>query len=499
MFVTGALCVDLHLLLATKPWRGWYGVLGVALGLALLSKASAVLAVPAVLAVLAAKLVLRRERVLRVWLGAIGGPLLICLFIGGWHYLRLWREFGNPFAGNWDPKVSAPWWQYKGLQTPGYYFSFGDSLTRPFFSGLHSFWDGFYSTLWGDGLWGGRVNFWSRPPWNYDLMAVGFVLALVPTVLVLTGLARVLLVANLRWLLLLGIGWIFAFAILGMSFKVPSYAQTKAFYGLPALLPFCALGALGFEFWAGRGKVACSVLGVTLGIWLINLYASFWIRPNTAQTEMASAVSATFAYAKGDYSKAFINVLNDHPGNSQATIWLALLESKKNPESAVHRLEQAIKDDPANAGIESELAWDLGLCGRLDEAVVHAKRAVALAPENEVACETWCALALRNKDYEDVVTAARHALSLNPTDAQTHFNLGVALMNLRQIPEAISHFSAILNLKPTWAEARFCRGLCLLGEPGKRDEGLVDMREAVRLDSTNKVWQTMLGNALKSH
>jgi hypothetical protein len=477
-------------------------VLGIALGLALLSKASAVLAVPALLGALAVKLMLRRERALRVWLGAIVAPLLICLLIGGWHYLKLRHDYGNPFIGNWDPKVVAPWWQAKGYNTPGYYFSFGDSLTRPFCSGLHSFWDAFHTTLWGDGLLGGKTDFWSRPPWNYDLMAVGFVLALVPAALVLTGLMRALAgcfrAAHLSWLLLLSIGWLFAFAILGMSLKVPSYAQTKAFYGLPVLLPFCALGALGFEFWAGRGKVARYVLGVVLGIWLVNLYASFWIRPNTVQTELSSAIAAS-VYVKGNSPEAFLNVLKHHPGDSEATIWLVSVEYKKHPEQAVKRLEQAMKDGPANAWIESYLARDLGHCDRLDEAVVHAKRAVELAPEDEVILRNWCMLALRHESYEEAVAAGRDALSLDPTDLGTHFLLAMALMNLRQIPEAISQFSAVVNAKPALAEAQFYLGLCLLDQPGKRDEGLGHLGEAVRLNPTNTAWQTDLQNARKGH
>ena len=384
MFVTAALCLGLHLLLARQPWWGWYGVLGIALGLALLSKSSAALAVPALLGALAVKLMLRRERALRVWLGVIVAPLLICLSISGWHYLKLWRDFGNPpflAAGTrkWLRRGGRP----KGSKPPAIIFSFGDSLTRPFCSGLHSFWDGFYTTLWGDGLLGGKIDLWTRPPWNYDLMAMGFVLALVPTALVLTGLMRALADVLPRGPSALVVAdssrMAFCFCHIGHEFEGAAYAQTKAFYGLPALLPFCALGAVGFEFWAGRGKVARYVLGVALGIWLVNLYASFWIRPNTVKTELSSAI-ATSVFGKGDASEAFLNVVNHHPGDSQATIWLASLESKKHPEQAVKRLEQALKNDPANAWIESYLARDLALCDRLDEAVVHAKRAVELAP-----------------------------------------------------------------------------------------------------------------------
>jgi len=459
MFVTGALCVDLHLLRTKRPWWGWYGVLGIVLGLALLSKASATLALPAILGALAVKLMLGRERSIRVWLGVIGAPLLICLLIGCWHYLTLWRHYyaDAEAAGPWWQNKGlqtivkrvigfatnvSPWWQYKGLRTPGYYFSFGDSLTRPFFSGLHSFWDGFYTTLWGDSLWGGKVDFASRPPWNYDLMALGYVLALAPTALVLTGLIRALTLCfrapSLIWLLLIGLGWLFAFALLGMSFVVPSYSQVKAFYGLPVLLPFCALGALGFDYWTGRGKVARTVLGVALGIWLINVYAAFWIRPNTVQSELSSAIAEMF-YLKKDSAAAFLNVLNRHPDDSRVAIWLASSEAKIDPAQAVQRLMQTAKDDPANAQAEYFLACDLSYCNRWDEAVVHAKRAAELAPEDEAAWRTWCVLALRHKDYEDAVTAARGALSLNPTNLQIRSNLEEALQNLRQKPAAAPH------------------------------------------------------------
>jgi 4-amino-4-deoxy-L-arabinose transferase-like glycosyltransferase len=501
LFVTAALCVGLHLLRAGQPWRGWYGILGVVLGLSLLSKATAVLAVPVILGAVALKLVLRRERAPRAWLGAVVAPFLICLFVGGWPYLRLWRDYGNPLIGNWNAELGDRWWQFKGFQTPGYYFSFGDSLTRPFFSGLHSFWDGLYSTLWGDGLWGGKVDYWSRPPWNYDFMAVGFVLGLIPTTLVLTGLIRVLAgsfrAVRLHWVLLLAVGWIFAFAILSMSFKVPSSAQAKAFYGLPVLLAFCALGAVGFEFWAGRGRWLQRVLGVALGVWLINLYASFWIRPDAVQTRLSSAIASS-VFMKVDSEKSFLDIVNHHPNDSQTIIWLASSEAKKNPEQAVKRLEQTLKNDPGNAQLETELSWDLGLCGQLDEGIAHARHAVKLAPENVTASRMWCALAMRRENYAEVVAAGRNVLSLNPTDMPTHFNLGFALMNLGQGAEAIRHFSLLLDFKPTLAKAWFCRGLCYLGQPGKKTRGLADMKEAIRLDPTNTVWQADLQKALEN-
>lgn len=421
MFVTGALCICLRMLTAAQPWRGWGVALGLALGLALSTKSSALLAVPVTLGTLVASLIVRREKKPLAWVEFIIVPLAVCLLTGGGHYYRLWRDFRNPFIGNWDPKVAAPWWQYKGIQTPGYFFAFGHALSRPFFSGLYSFWDGLYSTLWGDGLLGGKVNIWSRPPWNYDLMAVSFVLALAPTFVVLTGVViavrQFFRNATAPWILLLGFGWLFGLAIVHMSLKVPSYAQTKAFYGLPVLLPFCAVGALGFEYWTKRGRILHYAIASILAVWIMTVYASFWIRPETAQSELSSAIAVSL-YLKGDDSQWLENILKEHPGDAETMVWLAASpEFKKNPAQAMDRLEQAFKEHPDDAGIEAYLAWYLAENNRPADAMSHAKHALELAPQDKIACQIWMKLALRNKDHEDALAATRQVLSLDPTDA----------------------------------------------------------------------------------
>ena len=49
------------------------------------------------------------------------------------------------------------------------------------------------------------------------------------------------------------------------------------------------------------------------------------------------------------------------------------------------------------------------------------------------------------------------ALELEPNYASAHKNLGVALISMRQLDEALVHFRAALELEPDWAE-------CLDGE-----------------------------------
>jgi len=69
-------------------------------------------------------------------------------------------------------------------------------------------WRGLYSTLWGDGLIGGAARLAARPPWNYDWMNAGYLLAAGLSLLFLLGF--VIALGNLirrpspQWFALLG-------------------------------------------------------------------------------------------------------------------------------------------------------------------------------------------------------------------------------------------------------------------------------------------------------
>ncbi|HVM51496.1 MAG TPA: hypothetical protein VMU04_25920, partial [Candidatus Acidoferrum sp.] len=185
-------CVFLTLRMIKQERLSWTSCagLGLCLGAALLAKATALVAVPAVLAALLWK----------AWVGTakaagpgarlvlqLGAIVLICAAVCGWHYGRLWAQYGSPLIGVWDPRLGFSWWQDNGYRTSGFYLRFGSVLAHPWFSSFSSFADGIYGTLWGDGLLGGGADAVARPPWNYDLMAVGYWLALVPTLALLVG------------------------------------------------------------------------------------------------------------------------------------------------------------------------------------------------------------------------------------------------------------------------------------------------------------------------
>jgi hypothetical protein len=346
-------------------------LLGAVLGLALLAKFSALVVCALVVAVLAGRLWTQGVREPRAYARTTGALLLAAFLVCGWHYARVTWRFGKPLVGNWDRATGFAWWMDPGYATAGTFFRFGRSLTAPLLSAFHGLPDAIYSTLWGDGLLGGASFLAVRPPWNYGLMAAGYLLALLPTLALLTGLAaaagRLVRAPRSEDVLLLGVLGATAFAVVSLSLQLPYYAQAKAFYGLSALIPLCALAGQGFDVLTRRSRIAGALLSVLLGVWALNAYATFWI-----------------------------------PGGSSG---------EPSPEEARRVL------DPEGLLGRSEAA---GRQGNLEEAVALARRATEIAPDHPFA---WIALGsalARGGEKGQAITALREALRVTPRDPTVH-------------------------------------------------------------------------------
>jgi tetratricopeptide (TPR) repeat protein len=464
--------------------------LGCVLGLALLAKVSAIVFLPAIFVALAGKLILERKTALGQGIRTLGLTGLFLLLVAGWRYAGVWREFGNPLVGNWDARVASPWWQEPGCHTAAYFLTFGHSLTAPLFSGFDSFWDCFYTTLWGDGLGGGAASTTSLPPWNYPLMDAGFLLALAPSALVLTGLfvalRRCLREPDLPFLLLVGAAGSAGFAILYMSLKLAFYSQGKCFYGLPALLPLCVFGVLGFEFWARRGRWTRILIGAALLMWLCDVYASFWIRPRSVQTEAYTAISeATHAADDPATRRAVDQLLRTDPANETGLI---LKSEEEGANAAVERLRGALYQNPGSGEVAKFLASYLNDVGQTNEALGMAQRAFELEPESLQAASQVCALATKMGKNNEALSAGRAALGMDPGDPTLQLNVGCAWANLRYPLQAIHQFQMLLALDPPppmQAQAHFYLGRLLSSEPDRKAEAISHFQAALRLEPDN--------------
>lgn len=253
----------------------WAATAGLFLGLALLTKVTSLLLVPVICFFVPAKLlVVDRAGAARA-LGQTATIGLVALALSGWFYARNWLHFGNPFVLNLDLPGDWSYWQQPGFHTPAYYLRFGEALSRPWFAGFESFWDGIYATLWSDAYVGGRAHLGERhPAWSYGFMSAGLLLALPATFLSVVGFVRCV-VASLRGgdlparallafhtCVAFGIG----FSVLYMTLRLPFWAQAKAFYGLCALVPLSLVSAEGFG-WARNALTASRWRWLRFAFW----------------------------------------------------------------------------------------------------------------------------------------------------------------------------------------------------------------------------------------
>lgn len=96
---------------------------------------------------------------------------------------------------------------------------------------------------------------------------------------------------------------------------------------------------------------------------------------------------------------------------------------------------------------------------------------------------------------EEALPYFRQAIRLNPTHAETHNNLGIALARLGKQKEAIAEFTEALRLKPENADVH--NNLAIALDASSRfDEAIAHFIAARRLDPDNVNTVYRLGNAL---
>jgi tetratricopeptide (TPR) repeat protein len=333
-----------------------------------------------------------------------------------------------------------------------YYLRFGRSLSDPYFSGFHSYLDGLYSTLWGDGLWGGH-NRATRTPWNYELMTAGYLLAILPSLAILIGAVAgcVQLVREPRaeWFLLIGLPFAFAAALVYQYLRFPYYAHAKAFYGLTAAVSLCAFGAWGFDTLVRRWLLARYVLGTVLGTWALTAYFSFWVTYHSAPTQAWLGANWSRAGNPRLATECFQRALSADPGNVDAHIGLFRLQQGAGQTAAAREeLQTALRLQPDNFEV---LFWLGVLCnqsGQTDQALVYIQRSIERAPDNALG-PYYLGLILQRKGLTaDAIDAYRQALAITPAHATLHAALAPLLAENGDTGEAIEHYRLLLQLQP---------------------------------------------------
>jgi hypothetical protein len=281
---SGVILLSLGLLRDPARFRARrFLLLGALLGLAGLTKASALLLLPALVCVLAYAAWLHfptPREALRRAASALALVLGVALLVCGWYYGRNWWVLGAPVVGGWDPSRGYVWWQEPGYRTLTQFLTFGAVLSYPVYSAVHGFWDGFYSTLWLDGYVGSTVEFGLWPLWNFDYMLASAWLSLLPTLALAVGVAAILArpLRSVRNGELFALLWLatMVLAMLLLALRVSSFSTIKASYTLAGLTCYALVGTRGFEVLI-RGPLSRALVFGGMACWSLAVVLAYFV------------------------------------------------------------------------------------------------------------------------------------------------------------------------------------------------------------------------------
>jgi len=426
--------------------------------------------------------------------------LVVCLLVCGWHYGRTWMRFGTPVIGNWDSRTGFSYWQDDGYRTSASLFRFGKVLLHPWFSGKNSVGDGLYSTLWGDGLMGGWADVVYRPPWDYELMTIGYWLALIPTLAVLAGgilaLRRFLREPSAEWFLLLGLAFLVSLALLKACLVWPSFGTAKAFYALPALVPFCAFGAWGLHALQRRSGRLRPILIMLFGVWALTSLGSFWISHSSASAWLAKARSLR---RQGRYAEAAVALQKGLKAEPQSVETRSLLAGTLiglgRPGEAVEEAKTVLGSSPKNVTARLVLSQALAEQKQIGEATEQAWNAVEGAPGQGEAYRQLATLLLQQRRFEEAEGVSRSGLGMDAFNAELRYALGAALIARGVGGEAITQLELACQLRPEWAQPHGLLG-GILAEQNRLDEAVAEYSQAVKLNARSAAPHVDLGLVL---
>ena len=176
----------------------------------------------------------------------------------------------------------------------------------------------------------------------------------------------------------------------------------------------------------------------------------------------------------------------------------AFVKEDRLDQAMVH-FRKALEIEPDNATVHNNLGELLCREGRLEEGVSHFRQALRIRPGFATAHRNLGNVFQKYGKTEEAVVEYRKALRIKPyyakVRASVHNNLGLALANQDKLEEAIIHFHDALRIEPDYETAHNNLGNVLLRQ-GKTEEAIAHFRDALRIRADFADAHFNLGNAL---
>ncbi|WP_175868206.1 tetratricopeptide repeat protein, partial [Burkholderia seminalis] len=146
-------------------------------------------------------------------------------------------------------------------------------------------------------------------------------------------------------------------------------------------------------------------------------------------------------------------ILTAQPGQPDAMHFLGLLACQlKQYDAGLALMERSLAARP-DASYFNNLGNMLRECGRLDDAIAHYRRAVALRPEFPEAHNNL-GNALRDARVPaEAMASCTRAIELRPGYAEAYNNLGNVLQDLGELDAAAASYGKAIAFHTAYAEA----------------------------------------------
>ena len=180
------------------------------------------------------------------------------------------------------------------------------------------------------------------------------------------------------------------------------------------------------------------------------------------------------------YSVAF-NVLASVEAHATANYFTgnSLLHRGRVDEAVAH-FQKALALWPESATFHSALGNALCQKGQVDEAIIQNQKALALQPKSADAYEYLGEALFQKGHVDEAIIQYQKALEIKPDFPEAHNNLGGSLLQLGRVNEAITHFQRAVEIKPNFAEANNNIGFSLL-QIGQVNEAIPHFQRAVEI------------------
>ncbi len=220
-------------------------LIGLASGLGLLSKYTALFVLLSLLLLLGLRFITRQITWKRI-VTVICTVSLTC----GWLYGRNIVRFGDPFIGNWDEASGFHYEQSPGYRNVQFYTQFGSVFYHlPVRSRWVSFWDGKYGSMWTD-THGTFLNL--SNPTTQLLGSLSLWLALLPTLAIVFGFGYAIKFLirhewNHPYFVMVTTSVLTILSLVSFTMEIPTYSTIKAFFFLSMIPIIGVFAALGLE------------------------------------------------------------------------------------------------------------------------------------------------------------------------------------------------------------------------------------------------------------